>query len=402
MVLHIQYYCKLINNLSFINIHMKFVIIGAGLNGLYLGYLLKRIRIDVDIYEKSSRPAGQIKTIDIFNTKVECGLSKIEISNLDILYLIKKFNLSVSQIKQYNNSDDDYINILLKILDEYTESNLSAYLYIKSILSNYEFDIFLRNINDDSILENNINVFMKKYFYHLFMKDDEIYLKINSGMQSLTDNLAYLVQDRLYLNHTVQEITYMPTTQQYILKINDFLFNADKLIITSNLDLKRVKLNIPREIMKQFKKIKVKPLLKIFTLHKSNIKIEPNTFIEANNLLIDITTNSDKVLTITVNPSKTSILLNLMESNNKKLVFKILDKLLTDFFQGKRLSPIIDYAYCYWINGSNIILDNIKTDFYNEYNLILANNNLKDVLNAYNIIKSGLFIDKLKHEKDGL
>lgn len=386
---------------------MKFVIIGAGLNGLYLGYLLKRIRIDVDIYEKSSRPGGcnlasgdaggQIKTIDIFNTKVECGLSKFGINNLDILYLIKKFNLSASQIKQFSNSDDNYINILLKILDEYTnenKSNISAYLYIKSILSIYEFDIFFKNINDDSILENNINIFMKKYFYHLFMKDDEIYLKINSGMQSLTDNLAYLVQDRLYLNHTVQEITYMPITQQYILKINNSLFNADKLIITSNLDLKRTKLDIPREIIKQLKKIKVKPLLKIFTLHKSDIKIKPNTSIKANKLLIDVTTNSKNVLTITINPLKTSILLNLIESNNKKLVNKILDKLLINF------PPIIDYAYCYWINGSNIILEDIKTDFYDEYNLILANNSLKDALNAYNIIKAKLFVDKLKHEKD--
>ena len=57
---------------------MKIVIIGAGLTGLYLASMLKKINVDFEIYEKSSRPGGRIKTINFFDTDIDCGSNIIQ------------------------------------------------------------------------------------------------------------------------------------------------------------------------------------------------------------------------------------------------------------------------------------------------------------------------------------
>ena len=72
---------------------MKVIIVGGGLCGLYIGYLLKNINIDFEIHEKTSRPGGRIKSIYAFNKILECGSHLIQPYHFNTINLLNKFKL---------------------------------------------------------------------------------------------------------------------------------------------------------------------------------------------------------------------------------------------------------------------------------------------------------------------
>ena len=275
---------------------MKIVIIGAGLTGLYLGYLLKHINIDVDIYEKLSRPGGKINTVRLFNTDVDCGADIILPQHLNILSLLAKLKIDTKLNQMIINTRSNYsefIKCLKKIEQQFKNDqaiNISAYIYIKSILSDDEFTIFLDHIYNTFILEMEISDFMKYNFYDLYLEDKQI----NINSRELVKKLASYVQDRLYLNHLVQEITYMPLTRKYLLQINDSYINADKVIISTNISKKKMRLNIPNQIILQLDHIRSLPWLKIFTLHSKDLKLLlDNKMIKTKSLFTNIYINKN-------------------------------------------------------------------------------------------------------------
>jgi len=398
---------------------MKIVIIGAGLTGLYLGYLLKHINIDVDIYEKTSRPGGKINTVRLFNTDIDCGADIIFPQHLNILSLLAKLKIDIktnkmdiiSQQKNYS----EFIKCLNKIELQYKKdktTDISAYIYIKSILSKDEFTIFIDNIFNTFILEMEISDFMKYNFYDLNLINSKI--SINGRTSILIDKLASYVQDRLYLNHLVQEITYMPITNKYLLQINDSYINADKVIITTNISIKKMRLNIPNQITSQLDNIRSLPWLKIFTLHSDDLRqLLDNKMIQTKLLFtnIYINKNNSKILNLeNIIGDNASILYNMIKTEDslkiKNFIYTFLKK-----ETNLDLPSIIDFGYCYWSNGYNINLKQIKSNFYRSYSLILTGEWVHpyhgtlegacmSAIDTFNIIKKYEYMDKLSHKPD--
>lgn len=379
---------------------MKIIIIGAGLTGLYIGCMLKNINIEFDIYDKSSRPGGKIKTIDKFDTLLECGESAIRSHHLNTVNLINKLKLRSKIVKYQNIISPDCDRIFDKIYNHYMDDNpvnLSTNIYIRSILSNDDYEIFKTLLLDDKILGMEISDFMKYSFYDIQNKDNE-YVKIYRGTQMITDRLAEIVKDRLYLNHMVQEITYMPLTGTYLLMINGVYMQADKIILAANLSIKNIRLRIPQEIIETINHIESFNKIKLFTLHKY-----PFSFVNKQG----IHQINEKVLEISSDPD---LLYSLLD--NKPHTNTVIDKLLRKI-TGYKLPPIEDYIYCNSSHGFHINKKQIKTNFWYQYNIILAgewvhpyHNTLEgpcmSAIKTFNIITSQLFIDRLAHEPDNV
>jgi hypothetical protein len=311
----------------------------------------------------------------------------------------------------------EFIKCLKKIEQQFKNDqaiNISAYIYIKSILSNDEFTIFLDHIYNTFILEMEISDFMKYNFYDLNLINNKII--INSKISLLIDKLSSYVQDRLYLNHLVQEITYMPLTRKYLLQINDSYINADKVIISTNISKKKMRLNIPNQIISQLDYIKSLPWLKIFTLHSKDLKLLlDNKMIKTKSLFTNIyvNKNNSKILNLeNIIGNNASLLYNLIKTEDsskvKKFIYTFLNK-----ETNLDLPSIIDFGYCYWPNGYNINLKKIKTNFYRSYGLILAGEWVHSyhgtlegaclsVIETFNIIRKYEYMEKLSHKPDNI
>jgi hypothetical protein len=426
---------------------MHITIIGGGLTGLYIGYLLKSINIDFVIYDKSSSPGGRTNTINIFNKISNCGAEYFYSHHKHMIKLINKLkirsntqtttttfiNLSnPSKPSNLPNSTniDQFIIILNKIssiLDlEQPSKNIQTLKYLKLILNPTEIQIlqiYIPNPEfllmpildfDEYILDDLINK------YQTILSPNSIQnnlIKPLGSIKIITDKLACIVQEKLFLNHNVEEITYMPHTQKYILTINGTFVHTDKVILATSASIRKIILNIPKPIQQTITNIQPIPIIKLFTHHVKSLDklLKPNHHLQTQGFLTNIKAPTTHILSMNyINDLRTNKLYELLSANpiNKTLINQTLDNLL--FEQTKiKFPPIKDYVFCMWNNGFHINTVPIQTDFFDEYNLILAgewvhplHNTLEgscmSAIKTFKIIKSKLFVDKLIHKPDGV
>lgn len=406
---------------------MKITIIGGGLCGLYIAYLLKKVNIDYEIYEKSNRPGDNLKNIKIFGKDTSCGNRFILPYHLNMINLlntlkIKYVTVSGKKLLSLTNLDEKtFNNILNKILNTYKKdlpTNIPAIVYIKSILSDDEYAIFKENLFIEQFLKNEISDFMKYLFHDLKLsnkvmcdnnKDNCVqnnYIKIPEieGTNAIINKLARYVQEKLNLNHNVQEITYMPITNSYLLLINDKLVQADRLIIATNISIKYITLNIPNVIKNNLNYIKPIKIIKLYTLHNKPIELKKDRVIQTQSIITNIMIHDSNILesTFIANSSNNSLLIN----KNRKEVIQILNKLFENI-TGIKFPKIIDYKFCKYNYGAHYNTKIIKTNFWNSHNLVFAGEfvhpyhgwmegSVMSALDTYKIVTKDLFIDKLK------
>ena len=219
--------------------------------------------------------------------------------------------------------------------------------------------------------------------------------------------LTKYVQEKLNLNHYVQEITYMPITNSYLLLINHKLVQADRLIIATNASIKYIRLNIPNVIKDNLNYIKPIKVIKLYTLHDKPIELKKDRVIQTQSIITNIMVCSDNntILesTFAVNSSnKNSILLN----KNEKEVIHILNKLFENI-TGIKFPKIVDYQFSSYKYGTHYNTKIIKTNFWNSHNLIFAGEfvhpyhgwmegSVMSAIDTYKIVTKDLFVDKLK------
>lgn len=434
---------------------MKVIIVGGGLCGLYIAYLLKNINIDFEIHEKSSRPGGRIKSINAFGKNLECGAHLIQPHFINTISLLAKLNLPTSIISEKNSFINEtnltiFNNLLQKIKLSYDRDqiiNISAIDYIKSILSDIEFNVFINLLhNTDINLQNEISDFMKYNFYDLKIQKQSQYLSIDGGLQMLTDKLAQLVQEKLYLNSPVTAITHLPLTNAYMVEANGRLINADHLIIATDASIKMMRLSIPKEIKMSIQSVSARPAIQLYTLHENKIKIS-NTQTQLSvtnknlmqmqssitnikkvdkyilrtlikpNILPTIYQNhlSNQLNQLNQTAKEIDLLYDLLikkdsSTNNreKTIIHKLLENII-----GQSLPQISDFVVCKWVYGSHFTTNKIKTNFWAKYNLILAGEwvhpyhntiegSIMSAIDTFNIITKDLFKDRLKHQPDNV
>ena len=387
---------------------MKVIIIGGGLTGLYIGYLFKKHNIDFEIYEKSNRPGGRIKTLNLLNTNLECGANYFLPYHFNLISLVKKLNLdievfngqkliSLSQpdlsnltnlsqpnltnlsqpnltnlsqpnltnliqsnlTKPINERFDQILELILKTYKASKPKNISASIYFQTILSASDYDLFKSHLFIEESLNNEISVFMEYLFYDLQLSyhpmclnleadilSSNIYkpncakyqhLKIKNGMQLITDKLASMVQEKLNLGYTLQEINYMPFTNSYVLRINNNLIQADKLILATNASIQNIQLNIPNLIKKQIFGIRPIKQMSLYICFHNDLSNVSDSIIQTQSIMTNIHKIKPNILYCTyISGSKNDLLYNLLsgkstlKSNDE--INDILHKLLSNIY----------------------------------------------------------------------
>jgi hypothetical protein len=222
---------------------MKIIIIGGGITGLYIGYMLKEMNIDFTIYEQNCYVGGKMN---------DTSLYKIYPHFTNMIKLLKNFDTPI--ILKYNNPILKFDSKLFKKIKtlylKLSPTNISVDEFIKKYLTTSEYNLFLSYIEHYHLHKMNV----KDYFKY---NHDNLLLMNQSQITINVDNkiIKYLhssITNNVFVNHTVNEITYMPLTNKYLLKVNDIFINADKLILTSTMN---IRLKIPHIITSQFTNI---------------------------------------------------------------------------------------------------------------------------------------------------
>ena len=96
---------------------MKYVIVGGGLAGLYCAYKLEQKNVqDIELYEKSSRLGGRIKTKVFKDIKYECGPSKILPHHTLVLTLLKELGFHQSDLIEKKMPQQKHHNLIKSLI----------------------------------------------------------------------------------------------------------------------------------------------------------------------------------------------------------------------------------------------------------------------------------------------
>lgn len=315
---------------------MKIIIIGGGITGLYIGYMLNKYNIDFDIYERSSMIGGKLVNKKIFDKKVEY---QIYHHHMHMINLLKELNIDYKIVNKVNDIkfDTKLFEKIKQIFDKNPVKNITVDTFMKNNLSESEYNLFISYISDLKLNQMEISNYIK--YNHdniLLINRSKETILIN---HDIIDKLSLNIRNNIYINYNVQQIAYMPITNNYILTVNDKFINADKVILTSNMGIHLI---IPPIIQKQFLKIESFNYLKIY-YQSPDKKIST----------LDYITKDQDILYESI-------------IQNKETAINILNAYLNN------KDKILKYTYQNWKNAYHINKYTIETNFYNKYNMILA------------------------------
>ena len=321
---------------------MKIIIIGGGITGLYIGNMLNKYNIDFTIYEKTKHIGGKIRK----------SKSQIYPHHIHIINLLNELNIkynyeSINNIYQFDHKLFDKIRYNYNKINKY---DITVGKYLNDILSEDEYKLFMTYIQPLKLDQMELSYYMK-YHHDNILAINQSNKIINIGTD-IIKQLANPILNNIILNSKIDQITHMPITNNYMLSINDRFINADKIILTT---ANNIKLIINKDIKSQLNKIQ------LFNW----IKIKYNTNKKKSNYIDYISSDNDNLYNLIIND-------------------KVSPSQLLDVSDNK---PIINYSYKNYPNSYMINKQRLVTNFYVNYNLILA-------LNYINSLEGSCIIGK--------
>ena len=216
------------------------IIIGAGISGLYLGYLLKKSNKEFIIIEKENRYGGRVQVGDFLNKQVVLGAGIGRFEKDKILYNLctelnvetKKYNANINYSFRVDTPLLCSVNHLKRIYQKHKNirSNMNFLQFLYKYYENpYDF-IKISGYTDyiDADIEDTL------YDYG-FEDNVSGYEAFSVKWQILLDNLYNILKENINLNEEVLEVD----TQKSIIKTNKSLYSYDKLISSTPVNIAR-------------------------------------------------------------------------------------------------------------------------------------------------------------------
>jgi hypothetical protein len=358
-----------------------YVIVGAGMTGLYLAYRLFEKNItNFIILDKNNYIGGRALQVHFHNTDVQMGAGIVTWHNKNLLDLIKELNLkyikfeSEYKLVMDNMSNEEekkekaWYNNIIKDIDEYLKKNqdIEDTTCMRFIEKRYSRKTLKKMIKYAEYIEY-FPASLKKTFKDypvedLYLSKSEIGF-IKGGWKKLIEKLTEKITDKILLNTEVKEVSYDEKSGIYGIKSNDKTFEGNKFVLATDISLKQIKFNnikLPDII----EKVRSVPYFRLYTKHdEHNIKSNLLFF----NMFRKIIPINKNILmtayadTLFADKAKEY----LQEDNEEKKIEKINKNIKNMVGDKYIISPIKDkseYIEKYWKNGVHYFLPNYNFD----------------------------------------
>ena len=339
-----------------------YIIIGGGISGLYMNYLLKNKK--TLLLEKNSYLGGRAIEEKFHNTTIKLGAGIGALHNKHLLNLLKKLKI---KYKMYNSDTNLLFNTkfnmkkatrkIIKIYkNEKKKNNNDIYtLNVKQFIIKYISEKFFINYNKQTeykdYIKSNINYYIK--YYPIKDNIPEPYILVQIKWTDLINKLYKNIihhKKEILLNYQVEYIKYDNANNLYI--IND-KYITKNIIFATTLNclqtiLNKSSLNFNINYHNYIGNI---PFVKIFTYHKNGHNLQNN---------IDDYNLTDNKLSKIVIINKNVLVLSYSDNANARYWYKLYNddkvKLIDKLKQLCKQSTgqfidIDDIKFIYWEEG---------------------------------------------------
>ena len=346
-----------------------YIIIGSGISGLYLGYLLQNKKYL--ILEKNDNIGGRIQQINFHEKIVQLGAGIIEDHHPNMINLLKKLKI------KYNIGYKEYDKLITgydkkefnKILDQIKKFKNIKDKCIKDVLKEIlyndtkKINFFIKSSNYTDYFKADAKMTIKNYpIEDIYDIKSKIYY-IEGGNHKIIEELSMYSKKNIKLNSSVINIEMK--NDIWIITDNHTIYQTKHVISTVDINaLKNIK--IKGVNINYFKKmIGSNNFLRMYTYH-DNIELNksiviPHIFkqmIPINNNII-MSAYCDNL-----NATKTN---KLLENINNKEITKIINKFVPT-------TPVKDKIIKYWDVGTHYYKPsyNYKKNYYIENNFSIV------------------------------
>lgn len=351
-----------------------YIIIGSGISGLYLGYLLQNKKYL--ILEKNDYIGGRIQHVNFYGNNVQLGAGVIKDYQTNVLNLLKKLNLKYNTVYTKHNklipnyNREEYNHILDKIKNTKNTTDQSMKDTIKKVLKNdnKKINLFINSFNYTDYLKADTNLTIKYYPINDFYDSKSKLYIIEGGNHKIIEALIPYSNKKIKLNSGITSIE----------KYNNIWIVTDEH--NNTYQTKNV---ISTVDIKALKKIKIKGLENKENINYLKKMIGANNFlrmytyhdkIELNNSIV-IPHIFKQMIPINNNIIMSAYCDNSNATKTNKLLQNINNKELTEIINNYiSTSPVKDKIIKYWDVGTHYYKPsyNYKKNFYSEDNFSIV------------------------------
>jgi protoporphyrinogen oxidase len=340
--------------------HHENIIIGGGIAGLYLAYKLKQQKQNFILFEKTNRLGGRVKWTHFHGKEITLGPGVIREHDTNVLELVKELDLELnSNMSSYDMhpsiaANQNELDSMIDTIDKVYQTNKSQLhnLTFKQFLDLYlpaEFVLRFKQV----VLHNDgwdadVHQTVKYYPLNEFVSKPSKIFYLKNGWSSLIETIIEKINEpnKLKISEAVIEIDW----PNKLIKTNKRNYTANRLFICTNIEIKNIKLNIPKELLSTLDKINSIPYLRCYTYHPFEHGVES---VIVPSILEKMIPMNDKILmsayTDNINATEINEIFN---SDNRENLSRI-NLLIKNTLIGSKYQYSIatDYVYQYWKHG---------------------------------------------------
>jgi monoamine oxidase len=346
-----------------------YIIIGSGISGLYLGYLLKDKKYL--ILEKNDNIGGRIQQTNFHEKIVQLGAGIIEDHHPNMLNLLKKLKMKYNAgykesdrlVPNYNK--EEFNKILDQIRKFKDNKDKSIKDVLKEVLKNdsKKINLFIKSSNYTDYFKADAKMTIKNYpIEDIYDSKTKIYF-IEGGNHKIIEELAKYSNKNIKLNCCVTSIE--KQGDLWLITDNNNLYQTKHII--STVDIKALKdIKIKGVDISYFKKmIGTNNFFRMYTYH-DNVELNKTTVIpHIFKQMIPI--NNNIVMSAycdNTNATKTN---ELLKNINNKDITKIINKFIP-------ATPVKDKFIKYWPVGTHYYKPsyNYKKNYFTQDNFSIV------------------------------
>jgi protoporphyrinogen oxidase len=308
-----------------------YIIIGGGVSGLYLNYLLTKDNKTL-LLEKNDYFGGRALDVKFHDSYIKLGAGIAELHNKHLLKVLKKLKIktekydgSINVISNEKVNINKMITIIKKTYKKLSFDkikNMSASEFIIKYCGQKFFDLYSKYVEYTDFFDSSIESYIKYYNINDHNQSDYVIVYVD-WMLLIQKLIEYIKKyNKLKKNYEVKEIKFNIDTNTYI--INNTYETKNIVFATTIKSLSNIikKSSLPININYN-DYIGYVPFIRIYTYHKNGHNINAPRYNIVNSKLHKVLLLNEKILMVSYSDNANALYWHKFMNNKKELIIKI-------------------------------------------------------------------------------